>query len=537
MTPGTAPPARLLVLGIDAASPDLLLRWAADGTLPRIGSLLQRGLSGPSLGPAGFFIGSTWPSFTTGRSPAGHGIHYLVQLSPGTYRYHRPEQGEYLKAAPFWRALSAAGKRVAILDVPLSRLDPGLNGIQVVEWGGHDSLFGFRTAPALLARDIRQRYGAHPAPASCDAERRSASDYSALLDALVQGALRKGELTRELLRQGDWDLFMQVFTEAHCAGHQCWHLHDETHPAHDAAIAASLGDPLRKVYRAIDQALGTILDAAGDATVLLVVAHGMSHWYGAQFLLEEILQRLGAWYPAKGEAPRPAADSSALAAARWLWRRLPAPLRAGLGPARERLRRSESGSASLPAISLDPERSRCFPVGNGLAVGGIRLNQRGREPGGILAPGAETEAFCAELTADLLAIEDDRTGGPLIRNVLRTAELYRGPCLGDLPDLLVEWNDAVPTGSTAIGGGIAARVRAHSARIGVVEGENAYGRTGEHRREGLFIAAGPGIQPGRLDRRISLLDFAPTIGAMLGVPLPECEGVAVPELGGTAGLR
>ena len=53
--------------------------------------------------------------------------------------------------APFWSHLSRAGRRVAILDVPLTRIDPSINGLQVVEWGGHDSVYGFQTWPPGVA--------------------------------------------------------------------------------------------------------------------------------------------------------------------------------------------------------------------------------------------------------------------------------------------------------------------------------------------------------------------------------------------------
>ncbi len=55
-----------------------------------------------------------------------------------------------------------------------------------------------------------------------------------MLDEMLEGARRKTALSRDLLDQGGWDLFYTVFGEAHCAGHQFWKLHDETHPWHDA---------------------------------------------------------------------------------------------------------------------------------------------------------------------------------------------------------------------------------------------------------------------------------------------------------------
>jgi predicted AlkP superfamily phosphohydrolase/phosphomutase len=129
-----------------------------------------------------------------------------------------------------------------------------------------------------------------------------------------------------------------------------------------------------------------------------------------------------------------------------------------------------------------------------------------------------------------LSIVDERTNRPLVRRVIRTADLYNGERLDHLPDLLVEWNDKVPTGSTAVGKGAGAMVHARSPKIGVIEGMNHYGRTGEHRSEGLFIAAGPGVRPGVLEREISILDFAPTFTKLLGVEMPGCDGRPVNEL-------
>ena len=113
----------------------------------------------------------------------------------------------------------------------------------------------------------------------------------------MAGVRSKTEWTRELLGQGGWDFFVQVFTEAHCVGHQCWHLHDPTHPAHDAQMAAEVGDPLRAVYQAIDTGIGRVLEKAGNASVLVVSLHGMSHAFGSQFLLRDLLIRLGLTQP------------------------------------------------------------------------------------------------------------------------------------------------------------------------------------------------------------------------------------------------
>jgi predicted AlkP superfamily phosphohydrolase/phosphomutase len=519
-------PTGLLIIGLDAASPALLYSWAHDGTMPNLGSLIGRGLSADTRGLDGFCVGSTWPSLYTGLNPARHGVHYLVQIVPGTYALRRMADGQLVHGIPFWRLASDAGRRVAVLDIPLSQLEPALAGIQTVEWGGHDSLYGFQASPPELATELLARHGAHPLSGGCDGDRKTARDYADFVDGLLRGCSTKASWTRELLARGGWDLFIQVFSETHCVGHQCWHLHDAAHPAHDPSIAAEIGDPVRTVYRAVDAALGDILRAAGDTRVVVFSSHGMLHRFGAQFLLGDILVRLGVTEPRRD--PTEVAMRVARRAAVAAWRRLPDRVRRPLRTARARAR-PRPAQPVVPVIAADAARSLCFPSSNGLASGGIRLNLVGREPAGRLRPGSEARQFCDRLEGDLLEIREQRTGKPLVARVLRTADLFSGPHLDELPDLLVEWNDEVPLGSSALGGGAGSIVRATSPKIGTLEGRNDYGRSGEHRPGGWFVAAGPGISHGRA-QPVSVLDLAPTFAWMLGLDMHQCDGSVIPEL-------
>ena len=518
---------RFLALAIDAANADLVERWAADGTLPVLRRLFAEGLSGRSRSVEGFFVGSTWPSLYSAVSPARHGYQSLAQLRPGTYELDRPEDAALVRAEPFWDHLARRGLRSAILDVPHSQLSGLLAGAQLVEWGSHSTLHGFGAKPASLAGEVAARFGARPLAAPCEAELSTPEAWAVYVARLERDAALKGELTRFVLAREPVDFALQVFTEAHCAGHHAWHLHDPAHPSHDPRLAAALGDPLRRVYAAVDAAIGAVIADCPEATVVVFAAHGMSHLYGAQFLLRDVLVRLGTTAPLALPRPSPRARAVALAGDAWL--ALPPGLRRALGPLKGRFWREARASAPR-GLGVDAAASRCFPVDNGLAVGAIRLNLAGREPAGRLAPGAEADAFCAELATELCALRDEHTGRTLVRAVRRTRDLFQGEHLDALPDLLVEWNDDAPIGCTELANGRAAAVRATSPALGVLEAANGYARTGEHRAGGFFVARGPGIEPGRLERVVSTLDLAPSICARLGAPMSGVDGSALAEL-------
>lgn len=511
-------PARVLFLEVDAGDKLLVEGWARDGTLPTFARLLRDGLVGDSDSVDGFFVGATWPSLYTGANPANHGIHSLVQLRPGSYEFFRCYTGEHLRREPFWDALSRGGHRVAVLDFPLSAISAHINGIQSVEWGSHDANYGFHATPPAFEADLRQRFGLHPLTDSCNRNNRGVEGFLDLRDRLVAGARTKAAITVDYLRQGGWDFFGQVFTEGHCIGHQCWHLHDPGHPAHDPAVTARTGDPMREVYKAIDTGIGEILDCVGPGTtVIVLLGHRMAHKFGAQFLLARILAGLGvAELRAPVETPATRIDDALTP----IWQSLPRGLQRLLGAPRA-LARSwfdarRPARPSLPpsVTTLDAARSRVFLMDNGFPSSGLRLNLEGREPAGLVAE-RDADAFCERLAADLLALTYADTGAPAIRRVRRTRDLYQGEHLDLLPDLLVEWDDSRQLGSATCGNPRGSDIRIRLPGGDIVAGVNNYCRTGDHRREGLFMALGPGISPGRLDRRVSIMDFAPTFCALL----------------------
>jgi predicted AlkP superfamily phosphohydrolase/phosphomutase len=133
-------------------------------------------------------------------------------------------------------------------------------------------------------------------------------------------------------------------------------------------------------------------------------------------------------------------------------------------------------------------------------------------------PGSDYQDFCAELEKDLLAIVNVGTGKPVVNRVIHTAEYYTGEYLEHLPDLLVEWNQEDPIPAV------------FSHKIGKVPSQFWHPRTGHHRPGGMFITFGPSIQPGFLNRTVSIMDFAPTIANLLDVSLPDVDGQPIFEL-------
>jgi predicted AlkP superfamily phosphohydrolase/phosphomutase len=506
--------ARVVFLGICAGDRDLIFQGARAGELPVLGRMLDRGLLGLTNNVPLFYVQSVWPSFFTGVRPDKHGVHSWQQLRPGTYEQYRAYTPDLIPHPPFWDLLSRTGRSCAVLDVPQTKPSEAINGIQLVEWGAHDANHGFRTSPPELAGEVVARFGVHPQRGLCDADRTPAQ-LRRFADDLLVGVRKKAEMTRYFLDQGGWDFFAQVFTEAHCVGHQCWHLHDPGHPRHDRRAVAIAGNPVRDVYAAIDRALGAVLDGIDEDTLTIVYSgHGFAAKYQGQYALAEILVRLGYAVPAAPSADPTPNESVARRVLSWGWRNTPDPLRRLIRPGAPR--RAATREPPLRR-ELDPAASRCFVIPNN-NYGGIRVNLAGREPAGIVRPGADYETFCAALTRDLLELVNLADGKPLVRRVLRTADVYASDATTHFPDLLVEWAAETEVSGVA------------SPKIGELRRGYAYCRTGDHRPGGFFVACGPGVRAGVLPRPVSILDFAPTFCSIFDVAPGAFDGAPIPEL-------
>jgi predicted AlkP superfamily phosphohydrolase/phosphomutase len=400
-------------------------------------------------------------------------VHCWEQIELGTYELRPFHACHQTAAPPFWSALARAGRRVAVADVPLSPAADGFDGVHVLEWGGHDGEAGFRTQPPGFAEEIRRIVGESPAPRNCNGAR-DAAGYALLRDQLVAGVRLRTRLNRLILLREDWDLFMTVFGESHCIGHQAWHLHDPTHVRYDPAAAQLVGDPVRDVYRAIDASLADLLARLGsDTAVVVFLSHGMRPHYDPTHHLDEMLDRI-------------------------------------------ELARTRRAKA-MPGQRSRAERAY-FAVSNNQVDGAIRLNLVGREPNGRVRPGRDADAVCARLAADLATFVDVETGQPIVDRVLRTRDVFHGPMVDRLPDLWVLWRK---TGNVR---------HLRSPLAGDVVGEWPHGRTGDHTPDGLLMARAPHVRAGALGRRIDVMDLAPTLAAMLGVTLDGVDGKPVPEL-------
>ncbi|MCC7355272.1 MAG: alkaline phosphatase family protein [Anaerolineae bacterium] len=508
---------RVLVIGLDGATLDLARPWAEAGLLPTFRRLLQEGAWGELTTVIPPITGPAWSSFLTGMNPGKHGLYDFMRLAPGTYDI-QPVNATLRAGESLWSRLSRAGKQVIVLNVPAIYPPEPVNGVLVTGMMTPPQAPVF-TYPTELGQELRDAPGGYDIwPAEVFHPQGRERRMIAALSRLTAQTERALDILQR--RVPDWDFCMAVFMATDTVQHFAWHFMDATHSRHPAHAPADLRDAILRAYQEMDAVLARLLNQVDERTLLIVMSdHGFGplekYLYVNAWLLETRFLRLRNHPVTRLKYLLNRAGFTPILAYNLL-------MRLGLGAQIGRTVRARKGQVrrGLGALFLsfddvDWPRTRAYSLGN---VGPIYVNLRGREPQGIVEPGAKYERAISDLVAALDAWRDPTTGQKIVGHVYRREELFHGERAAYAPDLFVMPADL----RYQAFGEYQFPSRAWLGR--------AHDRSGAHRLNGLAMLAGAGARRGlRLDGA-SIMDLAPTILAALGLPIPlEMDGRVLSE--------
>jgi predicted AlkP superfamily phosphohydrolase/phosphomutase len=507
---------RVLLIGLDSADAELIERWAAQGHLPTFARLRREGLWGRLRTTAEVMHVSAWPSIYTGVTPGRHGLYHAYQVRAGDQRIQRTSPA-WCARPPFWKHLDDAGRRCIVLDAFMDWPLPGFKGRQVLEYGTWTWFGEPGSTPAGLLDDILRRFGPYPAP---DHSRLTnvPSDLKGFRDRLVAGAAKKSAVTRWLMREQPWDMLFVTFAEPHGAGHYLWHAEDGLYPTHPEGGVPGMAAPVRDVYAAVDRAVGEILDSVDDRTTVLVTSgDGMGPNYSGTHHLPTMLGRLGL-HACQGSGGAPG-GTSLLKRLRGM---IPMPVRQAITRCLPRAMQHRLSTGWVNA-GMDWSHTQVFPIPNSNEAY-LRLNLRGREPQGIVTPGAESERLLGSLREEMSRLTNPVNGQLAAERVVLIDDACPGPERRHLPDLVVTWRNEARVLHDLAGPGCG---HVH----GLAGHEIAPYYTGNHRAVAFLAARGPGVRAGGGLTGAHIVDIAASILALLGVDAPTwLEGEALPEL-------
>jgi len=505
---------RILVLGVDGATFDLIEPWAAAGYLPNFAHLMAGGVHGELESTLPPVTSPAWPSFMTGCNPGKHGVFDFIRPQGDGFGLVNSTS---IRQPTIWQILSDAGLKVGVMNVPVTYPAQPVNGFMIT-----GLLSPARGGDVCYPADLLSRYEPELGPYRIaprvqytpGAEAPFAADVCELIET-------HGRWGLHLMQAEPWDVFMLHFLSLDVMQHALWRFMDLTHPRYESRPSAPDGEErpyenaIRDAYTRVDKAIGKMLDQLDEETIVLVMSdHGFGPLHAIvnlnNYLMEKGLLKLK-WDP---------------------WTRLKAAaFRQGLTPAtifrlmsrlgvQDLVARMSKGARNkmmgklLSYDAVDWSRTVAYSMGH---VGQIYLNIAGREPNGIVSRSDRLRVL--QQVMDALKELRDEDGRPLVTKLIPRREVYHGRHAEHGPDLHVILDDYRMVSFPLF------------ATNSEIITEQIRGDSGCHRREGIFIASGPGIRGGETLVGADILDLAPTILHLAGLPVrSEMDGRVLGEI-------
>ena len=121
---------RMAVLGLDGVPYTFLQKMFSEGRLPNLSKLFSQGTFKRMNSVIPTVSSVAWATFATGKNPGEHGIYGFIDRKPGSYEIYIPLSTD-VRAKTLWETLGEKGKRVIVINVPMTYPPRKVNGIMV----------------------------------------------------------------------------------------------------------------------------------------------------------------------------------------------------------------------------------------------------------------------------------------------------------------------------------------------------------------------------------------------------------------------
>ncbi len=475
---------KVLIIGLDGGTWDILDRLIALGVMPTLKSLKNKGVSTVLTSTVPPITPTAWSSFQTGVQPDKHGVFGFVNFDKSTHQLCLAN-GNALRRRTLWDLASDASRQVSIINVPMTYPPRRINGAMITGMLTPDDQVQF-TYPPELGDELRARFGRYQFMKGQDVWHLT-KDVRQFTDTLIEIVRFRTKIALWLLEHYDWNLFMVHFQAVDAFQHPMWPYLDPQHPLFTSEkymIAAEF-------YAALDEAIDQVSDTANAPIGIIMSDHGFQRRQ-RNVLLNNWLLKQGYLVPQRKSLTGQLAGMTFRAIRK-------------LDKLNLRNRLLDRGAKvkflDLEAsLAVDWDQTQVYATGGAATQYALLYFPNGQPSQGM--------ALAEKLIGDLCSLHDPQTSEPLIEWIRPAEALYKtsGPTV---PDLVVK----LKPGYTML-------PRLSDELFTDVRPNRDYG-VGTHHIDGIVLFWGDTIASDVQLPRASIVDIAPTVLYALDVPVPK----------------
>lgn len=489
---------KLLIVGLDGATWDVLMPLINKKKLPNLEKLVKNGTYGVLESTVPPVTGGAWLSLATGKTPGKTGIIDFLNRKDATPKLY-PTSSFDFKEQSFWDYLSRANKKVGIFNYPMLFPPYEVNGFMVSGLGSSsDDNISY---PLSLKEELEQIAGKYEIYVNY--HNKKYENFDLFISDLNKFLGKFEKWIYYVVRNKEWDSVFLVFSATDWMQHIIWRHIDKSHILYDPKVSPKYRKEFVKFWQRIDIILGNILRAIPEDTVVLLVS---DHGFGPN----DQTFNLAKWLVIKGYMKRKRSNKINNAK-KYVYRFLSLVAKTPIRKLFPNKVRKTVGNALKTSIAdeIDFENSKAICLGHTIPFGAIYINSNNDK---------EREEIKAKLIHDLKNLSRD-VGKEVEVQIYEPKKIYSGEKVNLLPDIIFtinNWRCVI--------------IEDNFDRPLFEEKPFSTRHTGSHRLNGIFLAYGLGIKKGlRVDAKI--YDIAPTVLHIFGLPIPnDMDGRVLVEI-------
>ncbi len=483
---------RVIVIGLDGATWDLIKPLADEGKLPAFKKLMHEGAWGELKSTVPPVTAPAWASFLTGKNPGKTGIYDFLCLKEKFPPEIGISSGFRIRKQNLLTIISKHGFKLASINIPMTYPPYEINGSLIT---GIETPDGRKFAyPDELYEELVKE-GYFPEP---ELHYTPGREEAFLTDShsIIK---KRNRILFNFLEEDDFDLLLFLFRETDVVSHAFWRFMDENHPLYP--YNNPFKESILQIYKTADNLLREIIERKDKDTLLIVMS---DHGFGPEYYRVN----LNNWLLKKGFislksdlrtttkklvsgfiSPSKAWDTMNKLRLKWLGKIKKKQTAIG-----------EKGIASKLFLNFDDvdwERTVAYAIG---CIGRhLPIFIKDRDL-----------ADLDKIKTDILSI-NRFLEREVVKRVIDARDIYTGNNENLLPDFLVEFKEPY-AGYTL--------PPPYVSEDSSILTKSPITQSGAHKDTGILIAMGPGVNSGKVSKS-NIIDIAPTLLALFGIKPPK----------------
>lgn len=490
--------ARVILIGLDGATLDLMHPWMNEGKLPSFNKIKEQGIFGKLRSTTPCYSAPAWISIITGCQPGKHGIYDFFRTD--TYKKSIISSRDR-KVPAIWNILTQNDKRSLIVNVPGTYPPEAINGVMITGLltPSSEAQFTYPTeikqdlTPEKLGTYLLEQVAVDDIPKNLTAR----YDPEKLAQQINEMTLSHAIVLINLMKTQKWDFSMVVFRGTDDIQHLLW----------------NRKDLILSCYQKADECLGRMMQQYPDALFIVVSDHGFGK-PKKYFYVNNALFNAG--YLKTSSNPYTSINTLVSIVfnklSRLIFKFIPVQkiLRSQIG------RNLILSSASAGNIDI----SSSIAMYHSICSRGIRINVKEKYPYGIIKQ-KDYDVIRDKLVNFLKNIIDPETNEHIVEKIYTAEEIYGKDAVNDPLDIIFDLKDGYsaqeilqpPEGLKAV-------FQSKKQPLTYLSPPSFYDWIGDHKPDGILFMYGKDFLLNTyLDA--SVLDVVPTILAALQIPIPR----------------